>query len=70
MFAGYFIGDICAALLPVMLYAAAGGSHALCNQRRMIPETHSHGFQKQATLRPCSGRGGHAVLSKRVFNVR
>lgn len=54
VFAGYFIGDICAALLPVML-AAAGGAMLYVISDEMIPETHSHGFQKQATYALVAG---------------
>lgn len=48
VFAGYFIGDISSALLPFML-SIAGGAMLYVISDEMIPETHSHGFQKPAT---------------------
>lgn len=54
VFAGYFIGDISAALLPGML-AMAGGAMLYVISDEMIPETHSHGFQKQATYALVAG---------------
>lgn len=48
VFAGYFIGDISALLLPFML-AIAGGAMLYVISDEMIPETHAHGFQKYAT---------------------
>ncbi|MDE6527234.1 MAG: ZIP family metal transporter, partial [Muribaculaceae bacterium] len=54
VFAGYIIGDISAALLPSML-AMAGGAMLYVISDEMIPETHSHGFQKQATYALVAG---------------
>ena len=54
VFAGYFIGDISAALLPFML-AMAGGAMLYVISDEMIPETHSHGFQKPATYALVAG---------------
>lgn len=48
VFSGYFLGDLSAALLPFML-SMAGGAMLYVISDEMIPETHSHGFQKQAT---------------------
>lgn len=45
---GYGIGAISAFLLPVML-AFAGGAMLYVVSDEMIPETHSHGYQKLAT---------------------
>ena len=45
---GYGIGAISAVLLPVML-AFAGGAMLYVVSDEMIPETHSHGYQKIAT---------------------
>lgn len=45
---GYGIGAISAVLLPVML-ALAGGAMLYVVSDEMIPETHSHGYQKFAT---------------------
>lgn len=46
--AGYFLGDISSAVLP-MLTALAGGAMLYVISDEMIPETHSHGFEKPAT---------------------
>ncbi len=54
VFAGYFIGDISAAFLPFLL-AMAGGAMLYVISDEMIPETHSHGFQKQATYALVAG---------------
>lgn len=51
---GYFIGDISAALLPVMT-ALAGGAMLYVISDEMIPETHSHGFEKPATYALVAG---------------
>lgn len=48
VFAGYFIGDISTVFLPFLL-ALAGGAMLYVISDEMIPETHSHGFQKGAT---------------------
>ncbi len=48
VFAGFLIGDISTILLPFML-SLAGGAMLYVISDEMIPETHSHGFQKQAT---------------------
>ncbi len=48
VFAGFIIGDICALMLPALL-AMAGGAMLYVISDEMIPETHSHGFQKPAT---------------------
>lgn len=45
---GYAAGIISAALLPTML-AFAGGAMLYVTSDEMIPETHAHGYQKQAT---------------------
>ncbi|MGN0202105.1 MAG: ZIP family metal transporter [Candidatus Cryptobacteroides sp.] len=45
---GYGIGAISEILLPVML-AMAGGAMLYVVSDEMIPETHSHGYQKTAT---------------------
>lgn len=54
VFAGYFIGDISSVLLPFML-ATAGGAMLYVISDEMIPETHSHGFQKPATFALVAG---------------
>lgn len=54
VFAGYFIGDISSLLLPFML-STAGGAMLYVISDEMIPETHSHGFQKPATYALVAG---------------
>lgn len=54
VFAGYFIGDISSMLLPFML-SLAGGAMLYVISDEMIPETHSHGYQKQATYALVAG---------------
>ncbi len=54
VFAGYFIGDISSLLLPFML-SLAGGSMLYVISDEMIPETHSHGYQKPATYALVAG---------------
>lgn len=51
---GYFIGDMSSALLPVMT-AVAGGAMLYVISDEMIPETHSHGFEKHATYALVAG---------------
>ena len=45
---GYGMGSISQSLLPVML-GFAGGAMLYVTSDEMIPETHAHGYQKQAT---------------------
>ena len=45
---GYAAGSLSAHLLPAML-AFAGGAMLYVVSDEMIPETHAHGYQKQAT---------------------
>ena len=45
---GYGLGAISTSLLPVML-GFAGGAMLYVTSDEMIPETHAHGYQKQAT---------------------
>lgn len=45
---GYFAGGVSAVLLPALL-AFAGGAMLYVVSDEMIPETHAHGYQKQAT---------------------
>ena len=48
------VADISAAFLPFLL-AMAGGAMLYVISDEMIPETHSHGFQKQATYALVAG---------------
>lgn len=54
VFTGYFIGDISELFLPFLL-ATAGGAMLYVISDEMIPETHSHGFQKPATYALVAG---------------
>jgi len=48
VFAGFALGAISTTFLPVML-GFAGGAMLYVTSDEMIPETHAHGYQKQAT---------------------
>ena len=52
--AGYFVGELSVAVLPMML-SLAGGAMLYVISDEMIPEAHSHGFQKQATYALVAG---------------
>lgn len=54
VFAGYFLGNISGLLLPGLL-GLAGGAMLYVISDEMIPETHSHGFQKEATYALIAG---------------
>lgn len=54
VFAGYFVGSISAALLPTLL-GLAGGAMLYVLSDEMIPETHSHGYQREATYALVAG---------------
>lgn len=51
---GYLIGDISSVLLPTIT-ALAGGAMLYVISDEMIPETHSHGFEKHATYALVAG---------------
>lgn len=48
VWAGFALGSISELLLPIML-GFAGGAMLYVTSDEMIPETHAHGYQKQAT---------------------
>lgn len=52
--AGYVLGDLSASLLPA-LTALAGGAMLYVISDEMIPETHSHGYEKPATYALVAG---------------
>lgn len=54
VWAGYALGTISEAMLPIML-GFAGGAMLYVTSDEMIPETHAHGFQKQATYALLAG---------------
>lgn len=54
VFVGYYLGAISASLLPAML-GIAGGAMLYVLSDEMIPETHSHGYQRQATYALVAG---------------
>lgn len=54
VFVGYFIGGISTVLLPGLL-GLAGGAMLYVLSDEMIPETHAHGYQKQATYALIAG---------------
>ena len=51
---GYGLGDLSSAVLPFML-ALAGGAMLYVVSDEMIPESHAHGYQKQATYALLAG---------------
>lgn len=65
VFIGYFLGNISAALLPALL-GMAGGAMLYVISDEMIPETHSHGFQKQATYALVAGVLFMIIIEKLV----
>ena len=51
---GYGLGSVSESLLPVLL-GFAGGAMLYVTSDEMIPETHAHGYQKQATYALLAG---------------
>ncbi len=54
VFMGYYMGGISAGLLPFML-AFSGGAMLYVVSDEMIPESHTHGYQKRATYALLAG---------------
>lgn len=54
VFAGYYLGGLSNATLPLML-ALSGGAMLYVVSDEMIPESHTHGYQKQATYALLAG---------------
>lgn len=65
VFIGYFLGNISELLLPGML-GLAGGAMLYVISDEMIPETHSHGFQKEATYALVAGVVMMLIIQKFV----
>ena len=54
VFAGYYLGNLSEPVLPLAL-ALSGGAMLYVVSDEMIPESHAHGFQKQATYALVAG---------------
>ena len=62
---GYGLGSASDTMLPVML-GFAGGAMLYVTSDEMIPETHAHGYQKQATYALLLGFMTLLVMEKAV----
>lgn len=65
VFLGFFLGNISELLLPAML-GLAGGAMLYVISDEMIPETHSHGFQKESTYALVAGVVMMLIIQKFV----
>lgn len=65
VYTGYFIGDLSNLFLPFLL-ATAGGAMLYVISDEMIPETHSHGYQKPATYALVTGVLLMLIIEKSV----
>ncbi len=54
VFVGYYLGGLSSVILPMML-ALSGGAMLYVVSDEMIPESHTHGYQKQATYALLAG---------------
>lgn len=54
VFTGYYLGGVSVSVLPLML-ALSGGAMLYVVSDEMIPESHAHGYQKQATYALLAG---------------
>lgn len=54
VFAGYYLGGVSTLLLPFLL-SVAGGAMLYVISDEMIPETHSHGYERGATVALVTG---------------
>ena len=63
---GYALGSVSELLLPVMM-GFAGGAMLYVVSDEMIPETHAHGYQKQATYALLVGFMTIILLDKAIF---
>ena len=60
---GFAVGSISELLLPMML-GFAGGAMLYVTSDEMIPETHAHGYQKQATYALLLGFVSMVIMDK------
>lgn len=65
---GFGMGQTSAFLLPIML-GFAGGAMLYVTSDEMIPETHAHGYQKQATYALLLGFMTLIVIEKCVWTI-